>query len=295
MLYSIKEAMIRMISKACPQCGQSFEAEYKQRKFCSRKCAHEAMSRKIEITCPYCKKIVRVHRGTKFCSKQCADSARRGIRISPIVMKVCPVCGNSFESKEKIQKFCSTRCADKGKYKPPTHNLTEAGRKVQSDKFKQQWQDEEFRKMVVDRMKFHNPSYMPGVVEKANATRAKNGKMHNNFKYGNGKISPYEQLVEDKLEGLGFVYNYAITTKPAREADPDANYAHNYKPDFVNLETKLCIEVDGYGHSTPSEKQIDAKKEKCLNILGYTVIRFTHEDIDKGVFDQWLNSYQENM
>jgi len=285
-----------MIIKTCPQCGVSFKTKYKDSKFCSRKCAHESMSRKVEITCPECGKVVKVHKGIKFCSKECADSSRRGVRLVAPLIKVCPVCNSSFECNYKKQIFCSRPCSDKGKRKGVYPTLTEEEREIRRARLKQLWQDPQFRKAVIDRMRSNNPVYMPGVVEKANESRARNNKMRNNFKYGNGKISPYEQIVQNKLEGLGFLYNYAIPTKLAREQDPEARYPNNYKPDFVNLKAKLCIEVDGhYGHSTPSEKLIDAKKEKCLDLLGYTVIRFTHEDIDKGVFDQWLSSYQKNM
>lgn len=284
-----------MITKICPQCNKVFITEYKSQKLCSRQCAFLSMSRKVQLTCSICGKTVYVHKGTKFCSKECADSARRGVRLRPPLVKVCPVCKKSFESKSKVQKFCSKKCSNIGRDKPRKHDYTNEERLELSSRLKKQWQDEKFRQIVVDRMRTNNPSFNPEIIEKANVTRAKNGKMHNNFKYGNGKIGPYEKLVKDKIEDLGFIYNYAIVTKDARDADPSANYAHCYKPDFVKLEDKLCIEIDGYGHSTSEEKRIDAKKERCLNLLGYTVIRFTHKEIDEGVFDKWLNSYQENI
>lgn len=284
-----------MITKICPQCSKPFTTEYKTQTFCSKICYGASISHKVELTCPNCGKVVHVYKDAKFCSRECANSVRRGVRISPVVMKTCPVCNKLFESKAKIQRFCSKECGDKGRNHSGVYNLTEEGRKTRIATLKRQWRGEKFRQIVVDRMKTNNPVHKPGVIEKANVTRAKNGKMHNNFKYGNGKIGPYEQLVKDKVESLGFMYNYAIITKAARDADPDAHYAHNYKPDFVNLENKLCIEVDGYGHSTTAEKQLDAKKEKCLNFSGYKVIRFTHDEIDEGVFDQWLDSYQRNM
>lgn len=109
---------------------------------------------------------------------------------------------------------------------------------------------------------------MPGVVDKANVTRSKH-LSPNNFKYGNGKISPYEQRVKDKLDSLGFIYNYAVPTRSARESDPDAHYPNNYKPDFVNLKNKLCIEIDGYGHSSPKEKALDAKKRKMFKFTRF--------------------------
>ena len=280
-----------MITKICPQCNKTFIAKTSSQKLCSRQCAFLSMSRKVHVNCPICGKDMYIHKGDKkFCSLKCAGI---GNHIAHIVMKTCPVCNKTFESKSKEQKFCSRECANIGQERPH-YDISEEEKLKRSIKLKRQWQDDSFRQSVVDRMKSNNPVYMPGVVDKANATRHSNQSYSNNFKYGNGKISPYEQLVKDKLEPLGFVYNHAIATKLARDVYPDAHFSVNYKPDFVNLDTKLCIEIDGAGHSTRKEKAIDSKKEKCLNILGYTVIRFTHEDIDKGVFDKWLNSYQKD-
>ena len=284
-----------MIIKTCPQCNKSFVAQYRDSKFCSKVCASLSMSHKVPLKCPVCSKVVYLPQDRKYCSRACTDAARRGTRLVPIVYAVCPVCNKSFEVNYAGKRFCSRKCANIGKIQPSTHTLSEEGRKSLSKHSKMRWQNAEFRQSAVDRMTNNNPVYMPGVVEKASATRLENNSLHNNFKYGNGHISPYEQAVKDKLEPLGFVYNYAIVTKPARDAYPEAHYANAYKPDFVNLNNKLCIEVDGYGHSTSKERAIDAKKEDCLKFLGYTVIRFTHEDISKGVFDKWLNSYLKNM
>lgn len=281
-----------MIVKVCTQCNKQYTAQSRAQKFCSRECASAFMVRKVHVTCPVCGKDMYIHKGEKTCcSLKCAGIAAH---LAAVVMKTCPVCNAVFESKSKEQKFCSRDCASKGKRRT-TPTFTEEQRLHFSENLKAQWRDPKFRQIVVDRMTNHNPVYRPGVVEKANDTRRKNGSCVNNFKYGNGHISHYEELVNNKVAPLGFRYNYAIPTRPAREVEPDAHYSVNYKPDFVNLETKLCIEIDGYGHQSPKEKSIDAKKERCLSLLGYRVIRFTHADIDNGVFDQWLNSYQNNM
>lgn len=282
-----------MITKICPQCGKQFITASKTQKLCSRGCAFQSMSRKVHVKCLMCGQDMYIHKGErKFCSLKCAAAARHAATVK---IKVCPVCSRSFECKFKDQQFCSRECANVGRIQPVTHHISEEMRMQMHNRTKQQWQDENFRQLMVNRMKSNNPVYMPGVVEKANATRFKNGSYSNNFKYGNGKISPHEQVVKDKLERLGFVYNKAIPTRTARDADPDAHYAINYKPDFTNFDDKLCIEIDGAGHTSTKEKLIDAKKEKCLKLLGYDVIRFTHDDIDKGEFDRWLNSYQKSM
>lgn len=139
-------------------------------------------------------------------------------------------------------------------------------------------------------MKTNNTVYMQGVVEKANKTRKANGKLHNNFKYGNGVMSEYEKKVII-LTTLGFKYNYAIPTKTVRDTFPDRHFPNSCKPDFVNLEQHLCIEIDGLNHQRKHIQELDAEKDFCLNQLGFEVIRFTHKDIDEGVFEKWLNLY----
>ena len=160
---------------------------------------------------------------------------------------------------------------------------------------KAKWNEESFRTNNYIRMTTNNPAYNEDVVERANQTRLKNGSYRNNYKYGNGKISYYEQQVMQYLLDKGFYYNYAIPTKIARHAFPDKHYAVNYKPDFVNLQYKICIEIDGHTHDSEEAKKLDAKKTECLNFLGFTVYRFTHKQIDNGQFFMEVEKLWENL
>tara|TARA_Y100000034_G_scaffold84474_1_gene101166 strand:- start:42934 stop:45465 length:2532 start_codon:yes stop_codon:yes gene_type:complete len=47
--------------------------------------------------------------------------------------------------------------------------------------------------------------------------------------------------------------------------------------DFVNLDRKLVVEVDGGYHNTPDQKELDKERTHYLNQLGYQVIRFSNE------------------
>ena len=49
-----------------------------------------------------------------------------------------------------------------------------------------------------------NPVHREGVAQRIREKRLQNGTYTNNFKYGNGKISPHEQLVYDLLIENGF-------------------------------------------------------------------------------------------
>ncbi|MFB9058194.1 DUF559 domain-containing protein [Mariniflexile ostreae] len=49
--------------------------------------------------------------------------------------------------------------------------------------------------------------------------------------------------------------------------------------DFINLEKNLIIEVDGGHHNTIEQKEADNLRTQILNEIGFSVIRFTNEQI----------------
>ncbi len=51
----------------------------------------------------------------------------------------------------------------------------------------------------------------------------------------------------------------------------------NYIPDFVCIEKKLIIELDGSQHL--EQEEYDEERTKYLNSLGYKVIRFWNNDV----------------
>ncbi len=52
-----------------------------------------------------------------------------------------------------------------------------------------------------------------------------------------------------------------------------------YIADFISLENKLIIEVDGAIHQLPDNKENDDLRTARLNELGFTVIRFTNNEV----------------
>ena len=52
-----------------------------------------------------------------------------------------------------------------------------------------------------------------------------------------------------------------------------------YVVDFIILEAKLIIEVDGATHSTDAELVHDAERTRALETLGFNVIRVTNSDV----------------
>jgi very-short-patch-repair endonuclease len=70
------------------------------------------------------------------------------------------------------------------------------------------------------------------------------------------------QIIRGKrLEGLRF-----------RRQHPIANYI----VDFICLDEKLVIEIDGSQHA---ESSYDLKRDRDLEALGYTVLRFWNEEV----------------
>jgi very-short-patch-repair endonuclease len=49
--------------------------------------------------------------------------------------------------------------------------------------------------------------------------------------------------------------------------------------DFYCAQAKLCIEIDGSSHLEPSQAEYDAARTAYLEESGYSVIRFTNEDV----------------
>ena len=52
-----------------------------------------------------------------------------------------------------------------------------------------------------------------------------------------------------------------------------------YIADFVTLEGKLIIEVDGATHSTDAELAYDVERTQALERLGFQLIRVTNTDV----------------
>jgi len=53
-----------------------------------------------------------------------------------------------------------------------------------------------------------------------------------------------------------------------------------YIPDFVCIEKKLIIELDGSQHLEQEEYD---KETKCLNLLGYKVVRFWNNEVTNNI------------
>jgi very-short-patch-repair endonuclease len=56
-----------------------------------------------------------------------------------------------------------------------------------------------------------------------------------------------------------------------------------YVVDFVTIEGKLIVEVDGVTHSTERELGRDAERTRVLEAFGYHVVRISNTDVYKNL------------
>jgi len=66
-----------------------------------------------------------------------------------------------------------------------------------------------------------------------------------------------------------------IPTPASRRQHP----IDRYIVDFVTLDGRLIVEVDGATHSTKTELTRDAERTRILESLGYQIVRVTNIDV----------------
>ncbi len=57
-----------------------------------------------------------------------------------------------------------------------------------------------------------------------------------------------------------------------------------YIVDFICLQKRLIVEVDGGYHESDEQKLYDAQRTKTLEQIGFEIIRFTNEEVEKDVY-----------
>ena len=57
----------------------------------------------------------------------------------------------------------------------------------------------------------------------------------------------------------------------------------SYIVDFISLQQKLIIEIDGGYHETQDQKELDKERTKTLNDIGFEVLRFTNNEVSNSL------------
>jgi very-short-patch-repair endonuclease len=71
--------------------------------------------------------------------------------------------------------------------------------------------------------------------------------------------------------------------------------------DFVCFDLKLVIEVDGYSHTLIETQKKDEIKTKCLNKLGFDVLRFDNAEVINNIsnvirrLEEYVDDFERNL
>lgn len=265
------------VKRRCEWCGEEFETKKRGKntaRFCSQSCAAYHINSRPEV------------------KEKISEALSK-----PPVIKTCEWCREEFEvhppSVAPERRFCGNSCAAKWRISQPEIReqiyTEERNRKVSealkeahrenpdwaaeaSERMTRLNQDPEFRRKAIEATKERhrqNPSFL------------KRG--------GKPKITEPQQAL---CEALGFPaewMEYTVSTGPVKktlEATGEAtgedllkSLPHYYALDIAHPPTKTAIEVDGNTHRSKKWKWIDARKERVLNALGWSVLRFWNEEV----------------
>jgi very-short-patch-repair endonuclease len=114
-------------------------------------------------------------------------------------------------------------------------------------------------------------------------------------------LQPYaNKLRKEMTKAEACLWKYALKAKRLkgyqfRRQRPVLKYI----ADFMCLELKLVIEVDGRTHLEAATIAKDKTKQKDLEEAGYTVLRFTDEEVLKhinavtGLIEEWVEKKEK--
>jgi hypothetical protein len=228
------------------------------------------MSHKIIRYCQECGTECKKRSHSKnpiiYCSEQCKSK----ILESRILKSICNcnLCGKEIEIKgnqrtnflRTNKAYCSLECASKVKKEA----LVKSATIIRNSK--------EFRQRASERMKVKNPMWMDGVKDKM--IESSKGKTFLS-RGGNGQLTKHQIMLH---LGTGFPMEHPIETATVKHLFKSVPNA--YKVDLAYVENKLAIEVDGASHKLKKWKFLDKRKTEILNSLGWTVIRFTNQEVE---------------
>ena len=103
--------------------------------------------------------------------------------------------------------------------------------------------------------------------------------------YITARTASYQQLKENArrmrnnpTEAEAVLWKY-IRNNQLRYRFRRQQIIDDYIVDFVCLDKKLIIEVDGKYHSDGEQREFDAMRQNKLLSKGYRIIRFTNEEV----------------
>ena len=107
--------------------------------------------------------------------------------------------------------------------------------------------------------------------------------MKENNKY-NKRLKPVAyQLRSSMTKAEACLWKYGLKSKKLGVIFRRQRPVGRYIVDFVCLELKIIIEVDGESHNHPEIYDNDIIRQKYLENLGFMVFRFTDEEVLKSI------------
>jgi len=106
-------------------------------------------------------------------------------------------------------------------------------------------------------------------------------KQNNNY---NSQLKPTaHKLRESMTKAEACLWKYGLKSKKLGVIFRRQRPVGRYIVDFVCLELKIIIEVDGESHNHPEIYDNDIIRQKYLENLGFMVVRFTDEEVLKSI------------
>jgi hypothetical protein len=128
------------------------------------------------------------------------------------------------------------------------------------------------RRCASERMTEHNPMNSERVRRSVSAKLRELGHKPPT-QGGNGRKIPEPQ--RKLAEALGWRTEFVVRTGRPRRPE----YPTCYKLDLAEPELMIGIEVDGGSHCALLRREQDAKKERFLEQHGWTVLRFSNQEV----------------
>lgn len=166
-------------------------------------------------------------------------------------------------TKDAAMFWCSRSCTASWKHQQPTlRNAIAAANARRADAFREE---------SIHRATHRNPMRDPATRAKVSEALRRIG--HKPFLHGGNGVGPTKpQLL--LADALGWPMEVCIPGRPRSNG-----VRSTYRLDLASESLKIAIEVDGASHRTSKQQQIDRHKEKVLLASGWSVLRFTNQQV----------------
>ncbi len=92
-------------------------------------------------------------------------------------------------------------------------------------------------------------------------------------------MTPAEQHLWEYIKSWKLEWKNFLKQKPIFMFEEDSWFPRYVIADFICLEYKLVIEIDGNIHNTPEVLELDIFKQEMLFEKWYTILRFRNEEV----------------